>query len=342
MTYTTLSQVWFGIWGLIWAIYFVLEGYTTGTGMLFPFLAKKEGEERQLQEVVGPFWGSNEVWLITAAGVTFAAFPKTYGLMFSALYVPFFLILFALFFRATGLEFMHKSQSARWKKSWKWAFFTGSLLIPFLFGAAFSSLYGGLPIDGTGAHVSLGDVFNAYGILGGFTFVSLSLLSGSLWIAIKTEGPVKQRAIRIARNSSPLAIMMLALFFVATTNRTSLFASFGEHPLLWVLPIGSILMIVLTGISVRLQKWGLAFTEICLTIFTLLASGFAGMFPNMLPSNINPSFSLTLYQAAGSQLNLTIMLWVSLVIVPVVIGYQIWMYRIFKEKITSENAKGYH
>ena len=193
MTQETLAIVWFGIWGLIWAVYFVLEGYTTGTGMLFPFLAKKEEEQRQLQESIGPFWGSNEVWLITAGGVTFAAFPETYGMMFSSFYIPLYLILFSLFFRATGLEFMHKSDSPLWKKSWKWAFFTGSLLIPFLFGAAFSAMYAGLPIDATGAHVAFGDVINGYGLLGGFTFVSLSLLSGAIWITMKTEGAVGKK-----------------------------------------------------------------------------------------------------------------------------------------------------
>ena len=136
--------------------------------------------------------------------------------------------------------------------------------------------------------------------------------------------------------------MALAMFFVATTNRTTMFNSFANQPLLWIIPGLSLLSILVAGIPLGLKKAGLSFTLVSLAIFTLLAAGFAGMFPNMLPSKLNPAYSLTLFKAAGSQLNLTIMLWVALFIVPVVIAYQLWMYRIFKDKITGQNAKGYH
>jgi cytochrome d ubiquinol oxidase subunit II len=342
MTYETLTILWFGIWSLIWAIYFVLESYTAGIGILFPFLAKKEEQQRQLQESIGPFWGSNEVWLITAGGVTFAAFPETYGTMFSSFYVPLYLILFALFFRAIGLEFMHKSNAPQWKKGWKWAFFLGSLLIPFLFGLTFSTLFRGLSINETGLYLTIKDLMNPYSLLGGSTFVVLSLLSGSIWANIKTDGAIQTNANLMAKKIWPIASVFLALFFVATTNQTSLFSSFANQPFLWIIPGLAILFILLSGISIGLKKWGWGFSFISLSIFTLLAAGFTGMFPNMIPARSNSSFSLTLFEAAGSQLNLTIMLWVALFIVPIVIFYQSWMYRMFKDKITEKNARGYH
>ncbi|HBI02636.1 MAG TPA: cytochrome d ubiquinol oxidase subunit II [Paenibacillaceae bacterium] len=341
MSYETLTIIWFSIWGLIWAIYFVLEGYTAGTGILFPFLAKKEEEQRQLQESIGPFWGSNEVWLITAGGVTFAAFPETYGTMFSTFYIPLYLILFALFFRATGLEFMHKSNSSLWKQSWKWAFFSGSLLIPFLFGLTFSALFRGLSSNEHGLYITFSDVINAYGILGGSTFVLLSLLSSAIWISIKTEGAVQKRATLLAKKIWPISSGFLSLFFIATTNQTSLFNSFANEPVLWLIPGFTLLFILFAGIPIVYNKWGMGFAFVSLSIFTLFAAGFTGMFPNMLPARMNSSFSLTLYEAAGSELNLTIMLWITFFIVPVVILYQIWMYRIFRGKITEKNARGY-
>lgn len=336
MTHQTLSEVWFVLWGLLWAIYFVLEGYTAGTGILFPFLAKKEREEMQLKETIGPFWAGNEVWLVVAGGVTFAAFPRTYSLLFSSFYIPFYLILFALFFRDTGIEFMHKAYSPLWKKIWRWIFFSGSILIPFLFGAAFSALYAGLPMDDTGPHVTLKDIINGYGVLGGITFVILFLFSGSLWVIIKTVGIVQQRAMHLARKLWFVAVLAVAMFLIATTNETFLFDHFDNTPWLWAVPSLALLVVLLAGLPILFKKWIMAFILGSLTIFSLLAAGFSGMFPDMLTSKIAPGYSLTLYDAAGSELNLTIMLWVTACFLPLVIAYKIWIYRIFKDKVIEK------
>lgn len=341
MTQETLAIIWFALWGLIWAVYFVLDGYTTGTGMLFPFLAKNKQEERQLQETVGPFWGGNEVWLITAGGATFAAFPKTYALMFSYLYVPLFLILFALFFRAIGLEFMHKHETARWKNFWKWSFFAGSGAIALLFGVAFANLFLGLKFDKTGSYVNLLNLLNGYGILGGITFVSLFLLSGALWIAVKTEGTVQQRARVFAGGFWYAAAACFALFIAATANKTPLFANYLGQSFLWLVPLVSLLAILAAKGFLLKERLGMAFAAVSVNIFTFIATGFIGLFPNMLPSRLDPAASVTLFDAAASALNLKIMFLVALFIVPVVILYQLWMYRIFRAKITAQNAKGY-
>ncbi len=341
MSHELLAVIWFGLWGLLWAVYFVLDGYTLGTGMLFPFLTKNKQERNQLQEAIGPFWGGNEVWLITAGGATFAAFPLTYANMFSYLYTPLMLILFALFFRATGLEFMHKDDSPKWQSSWKWAFTVSSFLIALLFGVAFANLFDGLLIGETGYKGTLLSLFHPYGLLGGILFVVMFLLSGSLWVQLKTSGVVAQRAAKLTKSLAMTTAMVVAIFLVATANRTPIFENYIVMPILWLLPLLALAASLSIIIFTIRRRIGLAFTAICTTIFMLMATGFVGMFPNMLPSKIDPAFGTTLYEAAGSQLNLTIMLVVALICVPIVILYQLWSYRIFKDKITKDAAKGY-
>lgn len=182
-------------------------------GMLFPFLAKNRQERNQLQEAVGPFWGGNEVWLITAGGATFAAFPAVYADLFSFLYTPMMLILFALFFRAAGLEFMHKDDAPLWQKSWKWAFTISSFALALLFGVAFANLFYGLKIGPSGYEGTFLGLLHPYGLLGGLLFTSLFIVSGALWIMIKTVGDVAERAYTVARPAAVVAAVVLSLFF---------------------------------------------------------------------------------------------------------------------------------
>jgi cytochrome bd ubiquinol oxidase subunit II len=341
MSHDTLAIIWFGLWGLIWTVYFILDGYTLGTGMLFPFIAKNRQERNQLQEAVGPFWGGNEVWLITAGGATFAAFPAVYADMFSFLYTPLFLVLIALFIRAIGLEFMHKDDNPLWQAACKWGFFTGSFLIAFLFGVTFANLYRGLLIGANGYEGNLFSLLNGYGILGGLLFVSLFLLSGSLWVQLKTAGQTAVRAYRFSRILAGVAPAVLSLFFLATVNRTPLLDNYSDRPVLWIVPVIALTAMLAAAYFIFKKKIGYAFTAVCVTIFTKMAFGFVGMFPNMLPSKIDTAYSVTLFDAAGSKLNLTIMFVVAVIFVPIIIAYQSWSYTLFKDKILKESAKGY-
>ncbi|WP_458412414.1 cytochrome d ubiquinol oxidase subunit II [Schinkia sp. CFF1] len=341
MSHELLAIIWFGLWGLLWAVYFILDGYTLGTGILFPFLTNNKQERNQLQEAIGPFWGGNEVWLITAGGATFAAFPLTYANMFSYLYTPLMLILFALFFRAAGLEFMHKDDSRRWQSAWKWAFTISSFLIALLFGVAFANLFYGLLIGEEGYEGTLLSLLHPYGLLGGVLFVAMFILSGCLWIQLKTSGDVKVRAARLTKGLALTTAALVAIFLVATANQTPIFTNYTNMSILWIIPAFAMFASILTILFTMKKRIGSAFTSVCTTIFMLMATGFVGMFPNMLPSKIDPAYGTSLFEAAGSQLNLTIMLYVALVCVPIVIGYQLWSYRLFKDKITKDSAKGY-
>ncbi|MBE3596010.1 MAG: cytochrome d ubiquinol oxidase subunit II [Hydrogenibacillus sp.] len=342
LSYDALSIIWFALWALLWTVYFTLDGYTLGVGILFPFLRRTEQEEKQLQETVGPFWNGNEVWLITAGGATFAAFPLVYAEMFSTLYVPLFLILFGLFFRATGLEFMHKENWGFWRWSWTWAFFGGSLAVAFLFGVAFANMFYGLSFDQNGNHTSLASLLNGYGILGGLSFVAFAVLSGALWTAHKVSGPLAARARRVASVAWFVALGLYGLFMAATANQTTILKNYNASPVLYVVPALALIALLFVQWFERRGRELRAFLMASATIALTMATGFIGMFPRMLISRLDPAASITLYEARSSELTLSVMFFVAAVFVPIVIGYQLWAYRKFRAKITPEDAKGYH
>ena len=190
-----LETIWFLLWGVLWAVYFMLDGFDLGLGTLAPFLARTDADKRVVYNSMGPFWDGNEVWLITAGGVTFAAFPTTYAVMFSALYTPLLLLLFALILRAVALEFRSKVEDEGWRKLWDVCHFVGSFVPALLLGVAFANIFKGIPIDAEGDfHGNLLTLLNPYGLLGGVLFVLLFLVHGALWLAIKAEAPLEERA----------------------------------------------------------------------------------------------------------------------------------------------------
>lgn len=341
MSQEILAVIWFILWAVLWMVYFALDGYTLGTGILFPFLSKSKEEEAQLQETIGPYWNVNEVWVITAGGATFAAFPLTYALMFSFLYVPLFIILFMLFFRAIGLEFMHKEKSPKWQAFWKWAFFVSSGAIALLWGVAFANLFQGLLIDADGSHDNLLTLLNLYGLIGGLTFLSLFTLSGSLWISFKVKGEVEERAWKLSKTIWAVTAAIYGIFIIATAAFTPLLHNYVKVPILFIVPALAVVMLLLVRFFQNQGRKLAAFLSMFGTITLTAATGFIGLFPNMLLSKIDPQYSVTLYQAAASQKTLTIMFWVAVVMVPIVIAYQLWTYFLFKEKITVQNARGY-
>jgi cytochrome d ubiquinol oxidase subunit II len=333
-----LNDVWFFLWGLLWAIYFMTDGFDLGMGSLLPFLAKTDEEKRIMYNAMGPLWDGNEVWLITAGGVTFAAFPHVYAVMFSSLYSALMLILFALIFRGVSLEFRANSTNPGWRKVWDVCMFLGSLLPAILFGAAFANIFRGIPIDQNGVYQgTLLTLLNPYGLLGGILFLLLFLVHGAIWLAIKSEGELHDRAVNTANKLWPVLLIAAVVFLVASKFATSLYDNYLAHPILFVFIL--ITVLALLGVKIFLVKGGYwkAWFSSALTLVGATFFGIIGLYPRMLPSSMDPAYSLTAHNASSSPLTLKIMLIVALIFVPIVLAYQIWTYNLFKRKVTKED-----
>lgn len=337
---TWLPVIWFVIWGLLWAVYFMLDGFDLGMGTLLPFLAKNNTEKRIMLNAAGPFWDGNEVWLITAGGVTFAAFPKAYAVMFSALYAPLLMLLFALIFRAVSFEFRNKIDHPAWASLWDGVHFLANFIPALLLGVAFANLFMGIPIDDKGVyHGNLLMLLNPYGLAGGVFFVCMFAMHGALWLAIKSEGALQTRALGTSMLLWPVVGALLLVFLGMTAVYTNLFANYLASPLLGVFPLLALIGLVGIRFMLKAGKLVLAWASSGLFLLGVTFFGVMGMFPGMVISSLNPAWSVTAFNGASSPLTLKIMLIVALTCVPVVIGYQAWVYVVFSHKVTEEELK---
>jgi len=333
-----LETVWFFVWGLLWAVFFITDGFDLGVGVLFPFLGKTEEEKRMIINAVGPVWNGNEVWLLTAGGVTFAAFPVLYGVMFSSLYSALMLILFALILRGVSFEFRGKVEGEGWRRIWDSSIFLGSLLPALLFGVAFANLFQGLPLDADRTYMgTLFTLLNPYGLLGGVLFLLLFVIHGAFWLTFKTEGNLQERAASAAGKLWPLGLIAAALFLVASGYFTSLYDNFLAHTPLFVFILGTVAAMAASRIFLAKKAYFRAWVSSALTIFGATSFGIIGLYPNMFLSSIDPRYSLTAHNASSSPLTLKIMLTVVILFVPVVLAYQFWAYRLFKDKVRKED-----
>jgi len=335
-----LHQIWFLLWGTLWAVYFMLDGYDLGLGTLMPFVAKNDEERRIVYNSMGPFWDGNEVWLVTAGGVTFAAFPTTYAVMFSTLYTPLLLILFALIVRAVSFEFRGKIESRWWKSLWDTCLFIGSFVPALLFGVAFANIFQGIPFDDKGVfHGTLFTLLNPYGIAGGILFVAMFLLHGALWLAIKTEGALYERAAALAKALWIVLLIVAVVFLIFTAFATSLYMNYLVKPSLFVIPLTTVAALLVTRWFVARAAWSKAWFASSLTIVAATLFGVVGLYPNLYPSSLNSEYSLTAFNSSSTPMTLTIMLVVVLIFVPIVIVYQGWAYHLFREKVTHDSIK---
>jgi cytochrome d ubiquinol oxidase subunit II len=332
-----LETIWFLLWGVLWAIYFVLDGYDLGIGTLLPVLGKSDRDRRIMLNAMGPFWDGNEVWLITAGGVTFAAFPKAYAVMFSGLYTPLMLLLFALIIRGVSLEFRHQVDSPAWRKVWDWGATLGSFLPALILGVAFANIFMGLPLDENGVFQgSFLTLFNPYGLAGGVLFVLLFAMHGALWLAVKSEGDLQSRAAGLARKLWPVLVVLIAAFVVLTVIFTKLLNNYLQNPLMLVLLAVPVVALVLLRRQIGREDWWYAWGLSAVMIAGLTLFGVVGLYPALLPSSISPEYSITITNSASSTLTLSIMLGVTLVFVPIVAAYQFWLYRTFSHKVTDK------
>lgn len=334
-----LETIWFALWGILWAVYFVLDGFDFGIGTLTPFIAKDEADRRAVYNSMGPYWNGNEVWLITAGGVTFAAFPKTYAVMFSSLYSALLLILFALIIRGVSMEFRSKFATGGWKKFWDVCLWIGNFVPALLFGVAFANLFRGILIDDKGIYQgTLFSLLNPYGLMGGVLFVLIFLVHGALWLAIKSEGELRERAAKLAGGMWYFLAAAAVIFLAATYPSTKLYDNYLKAPALLVIPLVAVgALFAVRVFAGRMQLWrAWSFSAVFIAMVTLF--GVTGLFPNLLISSIDPAFSLTAFNSASSPLTLKIMLGVALVFVPIVIAYQIWVYRFFAVSPPAKDA----
>ncbi len=333
-----LEIIWFILWTLLWAVYFVLDGFDLGIGSLMPFLAGNEEQKRLMYNAAGPFWDGNEVWLISAGGITFAAFPKVYAVMFSALYAPLLLLLFCLILRAASYEFRSKVESAAWRKSWDWVHFIVNILACVVLGVFFANLFMGIPVDANGVYQgNLLKLFNIYGIAGGIFFTLIFMMHGAIWLTIKTRGPLQAKAFLAAGMLWVGVAAMLIIFLILTLFYTNIYSNYLRMPWLVALPLLAVFGLAciprLLNENRPLMAWlSSALFIVCTTFF-----GVMGIYPNMIISSIDPKGTITAFNGCSTPMTLEIMLIVALVMVPIVLLYQFWMYRLFYKPVSVED-----
>jgi len=325
-----LTTVWFALIAFLWIGYFVLEGFDFGVGMLLPVLGKTEPERRAILRTIGPVWDGNEVWLIVAGGATFAAFPEWYATLFSGFYLPLFLILVGLIVRGVGIEYRNKESSLRWRGRWDVLIAVASFIPALLWGVAFANIVAGVPIDGDKQFTgNLFTLLNPFGLLGGATTLLLFLTHGLVFLALKTEGELRDRANRLV---TPVGLVtaVVAVAFLAWTNvQTGTLVSSVVAAVAALAFVGAL-------IANRLRREGWAFLGSAVTIALAVASLFLALFPDVMPSSTNPAYSLTTTNAASTPYTLTIMTVVAVIFTPLVLLYQGWTYWVFRKRVTVQ------
>jgi cytochrome bd ubiquinol oxidase subunit II len=329
-----LNTLWFALIAIFYIGFFVLEGFDFGVGILLPFLGKNDHERRAMINTIGPHWDGNEVWLLTAGGATFAAFPQWYATLFSGFYLPFFLLLMALILRGVAFEFRSKDDNTKWRRTWDWAIFTGSLLPAILLGVAFANLVKGVPINSemqyTGGFFNL---LNPYALLGGLATAFTFVLHGAIFLSMKTTGELMERAQAAARRTWLPVVVVLAIFLTGTYFYTDILARLGVNP--GFVPLAGMAAILVAGYLIRRGANGWAFGMTTITIAASLATLFLILFPRLMISSSNPDWSLTIYNAASSEYTLRVMSIVALILAPVVLAYQGWSYWVFRKRVEA-------
>jgi cytochrome d ubiquinol oxidase subunit II len=334
MSYEFLQILWFILIAVLWIGFFFLEGFDFGVGMLLPFLGKKDIERRAIINTVGPTWDGNEVWLLTAGGATFAAFPHWYATMFSGFYLALFLLLIGLIIRGVSFEYRSKDAAPKWRNTFDWMIAVGSFLCALLLGTAFANLARGVPINEkmmfTG---NLFTLLNPYGLLGGLTTVATFLLHGANFLSLKLDGELRKRANTFAKKLW-IAASVLYIALGIFTYTAGFWARGIVDP--GIVPIAAVAALLAAGYFINQKIEGWAFIMVSLNIVLTQVTFFSMTFPNVMLSTTNPDWSLTISNASSSQYTLTVMSVIALIFVPIVLAYQGWTYYMFRKRITTD------
>ncbi|MER5407029.1 cytochrome d ubiquinol oxidase subunit II [Streptomyces sp. NPDC002769] len=326
-----LHDVWFVLIAVLWTGYFFLEGFDFGVGILTGLLARDRAEKRVLINTIGPVWDGNEVWLLSAGGATFAAFPEWYATLFSGFYLPLLLILVCLIVRGVAFEYRAKRPEENWQRNWETAIFWTSLIPAFLWGVAFGNIVHGVKIDKSFEYVGgLGDLLNPYAILGGLVTLTLFTFHGTVFVGLKTVGDIRERARGLSLQVG-LVTAVLALAFLSWTQVDN-----GDGKSL-VAMIVAVVALVAALAAARAGREGWAFALSGLTIVAAVAMLFLTLFPNVMPSSLNEDWSLTVTNASSSPYTLKIMTWCAGIATPIVLLYQGWTYWVFRKRIGTHH-----
>ncbi len=342
-----LVDLWFWLIALTFTLYFFLEGFDFGVDILRPTLAKNEAEERALTGTIGPFWDGNEVWVIAAAGVMFSTFPVWYGAVFSGMYPIFVVILLALLLRGVSFEYRNQVDKERWRSFWDRMSFLGSVVPAFLWGVVMAKIIEGLPVDGDGkVEAGLGPLFTPFALVGGLATLLLFTLHGAnfLLLRLHKDTVLYDRARTAALRWGALATVAIVAFVVMGYVTEGLFEDFGVVP--WLFPVAAFLTLASIGYALLRRQDTLAFAMSGLTVVFATVTVFIGLFTRevVLPSTLDPDFSLSLEGSASQPYTLYLMTWVGGIFLPLIIGYQIWNYYVFRERVRPDEGalhKGY-
>ncbi|NLO80793.1 MAG: cytochrome d ubiquinol oxidase subunit II [Xanthomonadaceae bacterium] len=370
MSYETLRVIWWLFLGVLLIGFAVMEGFDLGVATLLPIVARTDDERRVLINTVGPTWEGNQVWLILGGGAIFAAYPLVYSAAFSGFFIALILTLFALILRPVGFSYRSKLPNARWRNVWDWALFVGAIVPSIVFGVAFGNLLQGVPFSfdeqlRVTYYGSFFGLLNPYGLLAGLVSLSMMLLQGSVFLQLKTEGEIRERARRWVGYSALALCVTFALAGIwltlgidgyrivafagteAASNPTTKqvvreagawLANYGANPLLWVIPA---LVFVGAFVAWKLAatRPGLAFIASSVALGCVVLTAGVAMFPFLMPSSLEPGHSLTMWDSTSSLLTLRWMFWMVIIFLPIVIAYTSWVYRVMRGPVTAEDVR---
>jgi len=330
--FTTLQVVWFVLISVLWIGYFILEGFDFGVGILMKFMGRNEAEKRTILHSIGPLWDGNEVWLIVAGGATFAAFPEWYATLFSGFYLALFAILVALIVRNVGFEFWGKGTTEKWRNRWEWGIALGSAVPALLWGVAWANIIGGTPIDADAEFVgNFFDLLSPYTLLAGLASLAIFFAHGALFLELKTDGEVRDRAREVAAKAMPLAALLAAAFLIWTLAR---------QDSLNLLTAATALIAVagfLTACFYARTEPARAFAGTAVAIAFYFTTQFIDLFPNTMISSTDSAYDMTLNFSSSSHYTLVVMTVVAVLLVPLVLLYQGWTYWVFRRRLSAED-----
>ncbi len=329
-----LNFVWFILLGILLIGYAILDGFDLGVGILH-LLTKTDKDRRIMLNSIGPVWDGNEVWLVTAGGALFAAFPDVYATLASGFYLAVFLLLFSLIFRAIAIEFRSKESMLWWRQMWDVSFSVSSFFTSFVFGVVIGNLVWGIPLDAHGEYAgTFLRLFHPYSLLVGMTTVALFMMHGAIYVVMKTEGDLHERIRGWVNN----CIIFFVMCYITTTMVTLVYIPgmaerMRDHPAFFIIPFLNMLAIANIPRCIHRGKEFEAFLSSCASVAALIFLFGLGVFPNLVASNPSPEFSLNIYNAASSQKTLGIMLIIAMIGIPFVLAYTVSIYWIFRGKV---------